>query len=31
MPGVIKAAKLGDAAIIKSIIKIFRQRRYKSY
>ena len=31
MPSVIKAAKLGDAAIIKSIIKILRQRRYKSY
>ena len=31
MPRVIKAAKLGDAAIIKAIIKILRQRKYKSY
>ena len=27
MPSVIKAAKLGDAAIIKSIIKIFFQKK----
>ena len=29
MPSVIKAAKLGDAAIIKAIIKILREKKIK--
>ena len=31
MPSVIRAAKIGDAAIIKSIIKILKNEGIKSY
>ena len=31
MPSIIKAAKLGDAAIIKAIIKILENEKYKSH